>query len=237
MIKVRNTPLSYYVDKLDKCEPFSFVRYGNGEWDAIFETGTITGSHSQKLTVPGLRKSMERSVRLAPRSDNYLLGIQSKRYLSSRGLWKLIEEYVHSCAPDLVWHVGDVFHKASMKGRLFPLVEVLKKRNCYVVGPEYLRKINKYIKVEEFIQVNTRNCYVQLSSVRKKLLSLPRNRVICVSAGPMAKVLIYQLYHQIGDTDTLLDCGSLWDPYAGRRTRRYHKRLNNQKIRANVMGV
>lgn len=172
---------------------------------------------------------------------SYLLAMQSRTYLKHVGLLKPIERWLSRNAPDARWYCGEVFHKASMKGQLFPLIEQLRKMHVVVVGPSYLKSLHpKIFKCAGTIPVRSRDCHTHykdtLASILKARRTLKGPVVVSFSAGPTAKVLIHDLHSQIGQDTFLIDFGSLWDPYVGRKTRRYHVRVRGAILQRNLTG-
>jgi len=221
--------MQFYVDKLHKDEPFSFARYGNGEWDCILELYHRTRSGSQKFT-PDLRKALEQSL-IEKHTGAYYTALQSTGFLQRIGLLAKLEPWLAHNAPDLAWHDGEVFTKASMKGRLFPLIEVLKRHRVVVVGPKWLMKL-PFASV--FVPVRTRDCWQDVDAIEKQLRDL-KGVVISFSAGPATKVLIHRLQPIIGKHSWLIDFGSVWDPYCGVNSRRYHGRITPAVQRRNLV--
>jgi len=72
-----------------------------------------------------------------------------------------------------------------------------------------------------------------LAGIIRALKTCKAPAVVSFSAGPTTKVLIHNLH---GRGHFLIDFGSLWDIYVGKRTRRYHKRITPKVIRRNLTG-
>ena len=222
--------LQFYVDKLRNGERFAFTRYGNGEWDCILKLYHKTRSGSQKFN-PALRKALAATLTDHGGGNSYP-AIQSVAYLTRLGLLPKAEAWLAQNAPGLDWHGGEVFHQASRHGKLAPFVEALSMHRVVVVGPPHLLGL-PFSSV--FVPVKKRNCWDDVDELERRLRGFS-NCVISFSAGPTAKVLIHRLYPDIGASCWLLDMGSLWDPYAGVKSRRYHKHLAPDTIRRNLGG-
>ena len=229
-MKVKTPGLQFYADKLLGGKPFSFVRYGNGEWDCILELYHRTRSGSQRFTKT-LRKALELSL-TEKRTGAYYPALQSTGFLKRVGLLPNLETWLARNAPDLSWHDGEVFAKASMKGRLFPLMKALKQHRVVVVGPKWLMKL-PFASV--FVPVRAHDCWQSADSIEAQLQGL-KNVVISFSAGPATKVLIHRLQPVIGKHSWMIDFGSIWDPYCGVRSRRYHNRMTPAIMRRNLEG-
>lgn len=221
--------LQFYVDKLNNGERFAFTRYGNGEWDCIFNLYPRTRSGSQTFT-PTLRRALTATLTDHPAGQSYA-AMQSVQFLERVKLLQHIEPWVTQNAPALQWHDGEVWAKASRNGTLFPFVEAIRKYNVVVVGPPHLLTL-PFARV--FVPVKARNCWDDVDKLTD-VLSAHTEAVILFSAGPTAKVLIHRLYPQLKHS-WMIDCGSLWDVYCGVRSRRYHKSILSDVLHKNLTG-
>jgi len=228
-MKAREPGLQFYVDKLGRNEQFSFIRYGDGEWSCILQRLTRTGSGSQKFS-PGLRKALEDSISVK-RSGAYYRAMNPGRIERCRFLPQ-VEAWLASNAPGLDWHQCTIFYKASFRGQLFPIVKELKRHRVVVVGPKWLEALPF---ASEFVQVRSHNCWQDADAIFAQLRDL-KDVVIAFSAGPATKVLIHRLQPILGEHSWLIDFGSVWDPYCGIKSRKYHKGLTPEILRRNMTG-
>jgi hypothetical protein len=231
MMKVLNKPLSWYVTQLNKDKRFSFVRYGNGEWDCILDLYHRTRSGSQYFN-NGLQDALSETLKLEP-PDNYYVAIQSTTFLASVGILRQAEKWLSRYRLSYPWYDGEVFHKASRNEQLYPLIKALHKKKVVVVGPHWLMALPFS---NTFIPIRPKNCWQDFPDIYRRLIGL-HNAVISFSAGPAAKVLIRRLYPVIGDNCWLIDFGSMWDPYCGVQSRRYHKTLRPENLARNLVGT
>lgn len=220
--------LQFYTDKLRNGERFAFTRYGNGEWDCILDLYHRTRSGSQAFN-PKLRKALTATLTEHGGGTSYP-AIQATGYLERLGLLPKAEAWLAQNAPGLDWHGGEVFHHASRRGELAPFVEAMRMHRVVVVGPPHLLGL-PFASV--FVPVKERNCWDDVGELYAQLSRLS-NCVITFSAGPTAKVLIHRLYPIIGKSCWLLDMGSLWDPYCGVQSRKYHKHITPDIARRNL---
>lgn len=229
--------LKHFVDLLEQKEPFSFARYGNGEWGCILRTAKRTGTGSQALDIRELRYGLESSIKRRGNKPNYYLGMQSVRYLERQEMWGDITNWLQKNARKSRWCNGEVWVKASIHGHLFQLLDQLRRMLVVVVGPPWLRALSHetftYVK---FIEVSPTDCFKDYRNIYNQVLDCPRGAVFSISAGPTTKVLIHDVFDQIGHHSWLVDFGSLWDVYAGRNTRRYHARIKGDLLRLNLRG-
>lgn len=231
-VKVLKTPLSFYVERLELNDPFSFLRFGNGEWDGILGTRNRTGSKSQKLSIPGLQQGLQMSLKRGYDPRRYLLGMQGYAQRISY-MRKGSRQWLQINAPDLVWHDADVFHHCSARAQLWPLIRELRKKPLVFIGPAHIRPISKRLLYVGFVEVRGRDCYQDIAEIRKEILKQQRPAVFCFSAGPTTKILISELFPVLGEKNFLVDFGSLWDVYCGVKSRSYHKRITPTTTRKN----
>jgi len=229
-MKIISPELKFYVDKINAGQPFSFVRYGNGEWDCILNLYHQTRSGSQRFDST-LQDALIRSL-VNKREGAYFTALQSASFLQRVGILPQAEMWIVNNAPDLTWYDGEVFTKTSMKGKLYPLVAALKKQQVVVVGPKWLKKLPF---ASAFIQVASHDCWKDADMIEDKICGL-KNVVVSFSAGPATKALIHRLQPVIGKHSWLIDFGSVWDPYCGVHSRRYHQRMKADVIRRNLTG-
>ena len=229
-MKVKSPGLQFYADKLRNNEPFSFARYGNGEWDCVLQLFHKTRSGSQKFS-PDLRTALISSLKKRIAGEHYA-ALQSATFLGRIGMLPKIEAWVAGNAPGLTLHHGEVFTRASMRGELFPLIEAMKQHRVVVVGPPWLMKL-PFASV--FVPVRARDCWQDANAIVTQLKSL-KNVVISFSAGPATKVLIHRLQPVIGAHSWMIDFGSIWDPFCGVNSRRYHGRITPAVQSKNLVG-
>jgi len=106
----------------------------------------------------------------------------------------------------------------------------MRERHVVVVGPPWLKGLPF---ADEFVPVRSKDCWQDVDKIERRLRG-KADSVISFSAGPAAKVLIWRLWPALGDTSWLIDFGSVWDVYCGKKTRRYHKRVTASIIKRNL---
>ena len=130
------------VEKIDKLEPFKFIRWGDGDLRIYFETGRGSNEYDyDRFGAKNLKKCMD---------GDFYYGIQN-----------YAKEKFKNELPDREWVNADIFHYASIDGRLRPLFGALKGKDIVIVGPKFLKDI-EIIKYNHFIEVPERNCFKAL---------------------------------------------------------------------------
>jgi hypothetical protein len=213
-IPFETVTLGEHVAFLSKGERYSFARFGDGEWSAIFGTdGANCDGHPY---YPELGQRLRQCL-VSPLP--YLHGMQP---LAMKTEGRKIVRFLREHKVAIRWSNADVFHDANKDGLLFPLVDQLRSMTVVLVGPAYLKAIGSFIPLAGHIEIPARNCFLSIDKIEEAILhdSLQSdNRVYAISASMAAKVLINDLFPKIGDRNWLIDFGSLWDVYAGVKSR------------------
>lgn len=232
-MKVRTHTLDFYVSRIEAREPFAFIRYGDGEFSAIFRDRKRTSSRSQDLTVAGLGQMMAKSVIKSHEADNYFPALRRT------AMKPYIRQWLDDKVPNLIWHDCTTFYKASKHGSLYPFVKAVRELGWPVVvlGPERLKSLDgRVFDIAKFIQIPNKDCWAQRGRVIKELRAVQGPAFFTLTAGPAAKPWCWQLYATHEDS-FIIDLGSLWDPYVGKKSRSYHgKVMRGNTIRLNLTG-
>jgi hypothetical protein len=234
-MKLIKPGLQYYVERIRNNQPFTFSRYGDGEWSAILNDRRLrTGSDSHSLKVPSMQKALRHSLRYAPRKRNYIVAMRGTVRMHDAA-----DEWVNRCAPGLRWHDCTVLYKASKNGHLYPFIKAIRESHLpkIVIGPTRLRKLNgKVFKLAAFVEIPVRDCWGEHRRIIEQVLNFGKPAIITITAGPPAKVFAWWLYKEIGEHSFIIDVGSLWDIYSGKRTRAYMRKMSPATIRRNLHG-
>lgn len=209
--RVAKKDLVFYVDMLRPGEPFSFARFGDGEWNAILGVqGANCDGHEY---FPQLGADLRSAI---IDNYNYFYSIQGR---AIKYLGKGIRRFLTDNRVKIRWHDSDIFHQCDNAGTLFPLVKQLRTMKTVVVGPAHLRAINKRVfEYAHFIEIPSKNCYLDKENIRRSVADWYEKEgpaVFCFSASMTANVLIHELFPLMGRTSWLIDFGSLWDCYVG----------------------
>lgn len=233
---VQKPGLQYYVERLKVGDPYTFIRYGDGEWSAIMQDRPRTSSRSQGLRIPALKKQMKKSIIKAPDVDNYIAATRPGSQRPGIGDW------LRENKPDhLHFHDCRVFYQASKHGRLYPFIKALREHALpvIVVGPERLKALHERVfDITGFVTIPNKDCFVERDRIMLEVLSYTMPKIVLLTAGPAAKIMAFHLYHRIGAGSFIIDLGSLWDVYTGKASRSYQKIMLREpwRIRANLTG-
>jgi hypothetical protein len=207
--------LGYFVDMMKAGKPFSFSRFGDGEWNAILGVeGENCDGHRYFPELGG-----ELGEAIVNKKD-YHYGIQ---YRAIKNLGWGIFRFLRRNGVRMEWCDADVFHYCDNAGTLFPLVRQLRAMKVVVIGPKHLRSIQgKVFDYDHFIEIPEKNCYLEKNSIRDSVREYYEKNgpaVFGFSASMTTNVIIQELYPLMGSSSWLIDFGSLWDTYTGVESR------------------
>lgn len=233
-MKFQAHSLEYYVGLIDSGQPFSFVRYGDGEYQRM-----IPGMKEKiRQQEPELSDALVKTLQLS-HERSYFVASQPEDTLQKLGCHDPVVKWVDANTPDIVWHNGDVFHRASSRGKLYPLVKALQEYKVVVVGPSWLTALPFY---DSFIEIphDTKKGHTfdsrswsMLDRFQEQILK-HKNCIVSISCGAAAKVLIHRLHAKMNMHSWLIDFGSLWDIYCEHPSRRYHHSMSAETIAQNL---
>jgi len=215
-IKIKSKPLAYYINKLKKKKPFKFARYGDGEWTAILSPDPNKGN------CDGHNYSYELSADLAKTviepSDAIEYGLQP---LAAATMGAPIKAYLGKTP--IKWTNADVFHAASEGRTLYEFADALRKREPIVVGARQWNN-GGFLKPGAFLQVPSKGVYGAKGEVLELLQKIPLDgKVVLLACSMLSEVILYAL--KDAETTTVIDVGSVFDPWLGVYNRGYHDNL------------
>jgi hypothetical protein len=214
--------VDWFVEQVARREPFTFTRWGDGEWLAVLELLDKAQSPEQDF-LPELCRDVREVVLSRP---SYRLGMQP---YALRLYGESIEPFiVQHNLEDLDWIWSDVFHHANIHGELVRVASEIRSAPLVFVGPEHLRGISEKLDAHAFIEVPAYNAYHSLADVLVRVEDVLRGAsgpsFVSVSMGIAANILIHRLYRQFSD-HMLCDMGSVWDVHAGVKSRGYMQKV------------
>jgi len=221
MIEITPTdiPLEEFTRRIQKKEPFTFSRWGDGEWRSVMgkKNGANCDGHP---FFPEMCRELQQVLLSKP---PYLMGMQQ---LAMREFGDWIRNWLEQAnLGDIPWVESDVFHKAAHKGYLDPFVEVLRKRRTVIVGPEHLMRAQPLLNFDKYVSVPTTNAYLEKQRIVKDALACVDDKspytIFSISASMPAEIIVDELWKEIGERHAIVDFGSLWDQYVGVKSRSY----------------
>lgn len=195
-------------------ENFKFARYGDGEFNCMF--GKIGRNCDGHEYFPDLGMALNDAFYSDPK---YMVGIQP---LSVQGglYQKAISQ--REGYPKNIYD-ADVLHSASIDGNIDLLLQSLQSRTVFSVGPLHLN--NLFPGAKESMLINDKNCWLQYEKIVRLIehsFDWDESPVFLLCASMMSEVIIDRFKDSTG---TFIDCGSVFDPYCGKLSRKYHHKL------------
>lgn len=245
VVELITTPMQWYTDKINNQQPFSLSRWGDGEWRSVLaendkcwaKLAGISGAWRKGKTnksghafPPEMGKDMRKL--LTDRPGHYLAlanrygNPDSKEPQISLARWIKQWLVVHQLS-DLRWTHADTIVKAFYMFKFDDFFNALRGQNMIMVGPRHLKR-QKIFKLQQFVEVPRRNAYKNrvnaVAHVTKALERTKKPTVVSISMGPAAALVVEDLHKVFGKKHTILDLGSIWDPFVGELSRSYMKK-------------
>ena len=193
-MKVKRLPLSWYTEKLALNEPFTFARYGDGEWLTILGHIGLKNSNGCTFT----QELSDDLVQVLKRQNLYQHAILT---IAKRKQGNEITQYLQDNKINLRWYNGDLFLDALLNGDLYPFVRELRRRRILYVGNERLRGLNYtgigMFEYEAYIQPPPQNAHLykgQIVDQVKRLIRQKNIEVVGWSSGLASKVFIDEVF-------------------------------------------
>lgn len=221
---IHERTMQWYIERMKVDDHFSFVGYSDAEWFCMFglregeRTGfgqTISKEHGERLRDVMIRRQGDPKFLFAipkilwtlPVFDRDMIG----KYLKHHHL--KIEGYERDMVLD----------DLAAAGGLYPFIEQLRKMSVTMIGNDLLMHPHVYraVRWKRFIPITSPDHHMLqvgektgIEETVEQVLRDPIPGVYCVSAGVSAAVIIDKLYDRIPNS-WFLDCGSIWDAFAG----------------------
>jgi hypothetical protein len=215
-----NVKPEFFVNKLKNNEPFKFIRWGDGEWKTYFDIGRSAEYKYNRHGAKDLRRCID---------GDFYYGIQNMA----------LKKFGNKI-PKRKWINADMFHYAARDGKLNPLFRELRKKHIVFIGPEFLKAIEKYIPYKHWIEVPPRDCYTvpNKERVKKEILEYGKKAIYIFCCAYMANVVIYEIWKEDKmKGSTMIDLGSLFDQYAGKKSRGYMRKMSKENYLKNIDGL
>jgi hypothetical protein len=215
---------SKIIEMINLKKPFSFARYGDGEWNAIFgKEGANCDGHTYYKK---MGEMLEMAVKANPK---YYMGMQP---LSINLMEDTLNRYFENNNIFIDWVNADILHNASIDGMFKSLFDALDRSTVIMVAPKSKHAIIEYFNYDYFIEVSEKNCWndvdriiMELGSSIKKVNDSDDIPVILFCASMASNYIIDLFHHVYSKRVIMIDAGSIFDPYVGNNIRTYHKNL------------
>ena len=224
-ISIRWIPFHQYIKFIEEGKYFSYLRYGDGEWKALFRDNGRNGR--AHMITPEFHRDMLECLFKNAYNFSVFFGLQRNTY-RPEGRQEEIDIFLKkNDLLNIPWVSAETFHHASRDGILYPLIKQMKEKNTVFVGPEFLAELKKTIFPDAyFINIPNADCYEDRERIYNEISdtaeeqNMQEDVIYSFSAGPAAEVFIPKLQEELPN-NFYIDAGSLWDVFVGQRTRKY----------------
>jgi hypothetical protein len=222
---VLKLPTAELVIKLKARIPFTYSRWGDGEWMTI--TGFIGMRNSNGCTFTNaLRQDF---IKVLKRNNPYYhtvlrVGLRERPVFyegKDRPYGRtVIDKFIaDNELGDVTWYDGDTLLADMLNGQLFPLIEQVRERRVLYVGNKRLRGLNMrgvgFFPYVTYVEPPPTNSHDDKARILNEVFAAVRKYKIDFigwSAGMAAKVFIDETFMEFPDV-TQLDFGSTFDGY------------------------
>lgn len=229
--------IRWYADEIVKGRPFSFVRYGEGEWRFIVPAiPEKTRGPDAFWKLKEAQNALRQTVIKCHRGDRYFPAIWHQDYLHAKGWLEPAKTWLrHNNLEWIKWHNGRVWRTATELDRVGVIVKAMRKQSLpvVVVGPKRIRRLVKEVGAAKFVQTHHSLAYFDRADIERSILKFGKPALISFSVGCTTKMLIHSLFPKIGKHSFLIDFGALWDGLCGAPSRTYQNRMGYRRIRKN----
>jgi hypothetical protein len=206
-------------DNLKSGKNFKFARYGDGELMCM--NGKIGRNCDKHQYFPKLGIKLLDTVQ---HKMDYMIGIQP---LSVAHLPHLVDDFIlKNYKPSEIFN-ADCIHNASIDGKMDQFFHALEGKYIILVGPAHLAGLFEEMVHIVVPNVDAWNVYDEIHENITYHLEDVKNAVVLLSCGMMAECLIFDFATK---KCTMIDTGSVFDPYAGVYSRSYHYKLKKNDV-------
>lgn len=221
--------LEYYITLLRDKKPFSFTRWGDGEWLCTYgASGNNCDGHEYFSDMSdSLRKVFDQP-------DRYFLAT-----------WPLQEEPMMFNLPGELrqfiasrrWADARIWEEAAMAGKLGSLVNQLEDMNFIIVSEPSKRELD--INYTDFIDIPSKNCFLDKERIKQEMRKMCEKYdmpVFGLSASMASNVIVDELFEELGKKCWMIDFGSIWEPFLKNpvHSRSYHSKYKSTSIKEQI---
>lgn len=224
MLSVAALDVTFFEARLRKNNPITYVRYGDGEFNAILGKSGENCDHHAYFPIMG--DELARTL-IESRKGNYLYGIGPKVRSMEEGAE--VATWIEQWAPNVNWNSSEAFLHASLEGRFLPLMQELRNRKVLWLAPQHMTKFLLQSKKWLHWLAPQQNAWLEKDQLRQALVWLVQQHkdieLVLFCAGMVSKIMIWELFPHWGAKMHLWDMGSVFDMYCGIDSRSYARRM------------
>lgn len=206
-------PFDYFLNKIINNEHFRYSRFNDGELIAIIGQTPQGANCDGHQYFPEMGIELKNVLLQYKHSDDYILESFEHWYRVLPHIKNIIHELIKE-NPELKFLNTDfirISHEQEPE-KFIALLDELKKKKIVIVGPSYLKKMDKHFDFK-FIEVPIKNCYLEINRIvdeMKKINEISSDNFFLLSASMPANIIIDRFKD---NKNTYLDWGSVWDTF------------------------
>lgn len=228
--------IEWYADQILSAKPFSFVRYGEGEWRFIVPDIPEKSGRYSFWKFDEAQEKLRQTVLKCHDADRYFPALWHQPHLNAHGWLDQVKKWFSDNSLGWIkWHRGRVWRLATEGNRMGVVVSAIREQKLpvIVVGPQRISRTVKELGAKKFIPIHPRQAYWDIEAIEQELLNFDNPAFISFSAGCNTKMMIHSLWPKIGHHSFMVDFGATWDGLCGNKTRPYHRSLDAKRMRVN----
>lgn len=183
---------------------FTFARYGDG----AFLCMQGAKGHNCDGAAYGKQQADLLLASIKDKSISHAIGTLARRTTNAAN-WLLDRDI------DIDWYDCDVMNNASDEGKMFPFIDLLRKRKIVFCGPAHLHKLRAF-PILSFVVCDSTKAFDEVDALEDELVYRVEKEeadTILLSAGTFASPVLVSRLHSHFPKAIILDTGSIWDPY------------------------
>lgn len=232
--------LNYFIDLMKKNENFTLTKIGDGELICIFKylgwlnANQFGSSNTDRHTYfNDMGEALHNTLINEKGYYKYFHPGWLDNTINVRELRILLQKYVKefNINPPNLCDSRKAFYVDAKAGNLGPLKNELENRNFIMVSEGRKRKLT--LKYKDFIEVPAMNCWLEKDRIISEMLEMVEkyeNPIFGLSIGMPSLVIQDELYPIIGEKSTMINFGSMWDPFININNRGYHRLYKNRNL-------
>lgn len=211
-------PMSFYVGKIERGEPFTSLLYGDGEMLVALDRRTgRTMAYGEVVTEQMVREMGDSLHDTSPDvihgTDLWLINWREYPGGDVANIQEVGLAWERYTSPfSIEWYDGVVWEDAVRAGQFGPFLKALQQREVVLVGNHHLSKL-AFLQPKARIGIPPQDAYSSIERIEMETARLLRPGDVCiVCTGLGAIPLIMRLRKQVSGV-TYLDLGSTFDVF------------------------
>lgn len=212
-----NKNFDFFYDKIKSGHPFKYSRFNDGEFIAISNKYINRWNCDGHLYFESMGKELKNVLLNYQYSDNYVIESFYYWYKTIPVVRDQIN-FITGINKNLGFLNEDFIRMSHEKDseKFLDLLNLLKTKNVYIIGPSYLEKLNKFFNFK-YINVPLNNSYLKMNEIKTKINKIDKEYkennypVVFLFSMGMASSIIIDYFKN--SNNIFIDWGSVWDTF------------------------